>query len=503
MSERFTPREKLAFTFVAIVGGWLCASLGVFSQEAYYWGYAQHPALSYFDHPPMVAWLIWVGTHLFGDGAIGIRVGTWLAGCGITLVGMWLLREMGVGERGRIAWAILSIGVPALTMTHFLAGPDAPLVFFWALSLAALWRARDGGLGVWAFAGAAAGCALLSKYTAAFLAVSGVLVLLLDPKLRRQLLRPGPWVGVLTAALVFSPVVLWNAQHDFASFRYQTAERIERGAFGIRWFLQCVVGQIGIANPVLIALLPLVLAWLWRRARRRDPRAVWLLAFGVPLPAYLIADSLWMQVKVNWFAPAYVPLVLGGVLWWCESGWPELHTRWRRAVRISLVVVFAAAPLAPLIAFVPSGGSTTWTGWDDVAKAAAKQEAQLASEDVLAPFVFTTDYKDSAQLVRAWHASRSGDAMRDVPVLAQNVIGRRAMQFDYWTDPEAHLGQDAIFVLRDVDRADQRLHKVSEFFHTIRPVDRVVVSRLGIEVMKAELFVCRGYLGPEPPARGN
>jgi hypothetical protein len=35
-------------------------------QEAYYWNYAQHPALSYLDHPPMVAWLIGLGTKVLG-----------------------------------------------------------------------------------------------------------------------------------------------------------------------------------------------------------------------------------------------------------------------------------------------------------------------------------------------------------------------------------------------------------------------------------------------------
>ena len=57
-------------TLFWITGGvslWLCVTMPVFSQEAYYWTYAQHPDLAYFDHPPMMAWLIWLGTAVFGE----------------------------------------------------------------------------------------------------------------------------------------------------------------------------------------------------------------------------------------------------------------------------------------------------------------------------------------------------------------------------------------------------------------------------------------------------
>src|SRR5436190_5018685 len=121
-------RRSSTLAVVALLSAWVCATVPAFSQEAYYWTYAQHPALSYFDHPPMVAWLIWIGTTMFGDGAIGIRLCTWLCGVGTTWLCMRQLAAFGLDERAQCLGGALTIGVPLLAMTHILANPDAPLV---------------------------------------------------------------------------------------------------------------------------------------------------------------------------------------------------------------------------------------------------------------------------------------------------------------------------------------------------------------------------------------
>lgn len=318
----------------------------VYSQEAYYWTYAQHPDLSYFDHPPMVAWLIWLGTAVFGDGAVGVRFGTWLCGLGTAWFGVLLLRDFQVSKFGQSLWLLVSMGCPILVVARCLANPDPPLVCFWTLTLA-LWRARGGSFRWWMIAGAAAGLALLSRYMAAFLAIGGVVMLLLDPQLRRQLLRPAPYLAVAVAAIVFLPVVIWNVRNDFESFRFQTEGRFARGGLTAKWLLELVGGQFGLFNPLLAVLLPPSIWWSLHRLRASDPRVLLLLAFGLPLPCYLVFQSLWIQVKLNWLTPAYVPLLLGIVLWWQESGvdrvWPH-RLKW---AAMSAVMLLVALPRRP------------------------------------------------------------------------------------------------------------------------------------------------------------
>lgn len=498
------PQPRVLFLLVAAASAWLCTVVPVFSQEAYYWTYAQYPDLSYFDHPPMVAWLIWLGTHLLGDGNWGIRIGTWLCGLATTAVGTQLLREFGIGRGGQSAWIALSFATPILAMTHFLANPDPMLVCSWAVVMLTLWRARNGGFGWWALTGVATGIGLLSKYTAAFLGVSGLLLLLCDPQLRRQLLRPGPWVAVVVAALVFLPVVVWNVGNDFESFRFQTEERYAKGALGLKWVSEFVGGQVLVAHPVVAVLISCSLLWLCRRSRH-DPRALWLLAFGLPLPAYLLFSSLWIQVKINWMAPAYVPLVLGLVVWRSEGPALVLRPRLAKAMVASLLLLPAVLPFAPAIRLMPPGRGSSWSGWEEIAACAEKWEERIDGVDYHESnvFFFAADYRDAAQLrynlSLLWqkddhHLGNQADPGE--PTLAQNVLGQRALQFDHWTLPYSRLGQDAVFVLPRPHQRAEMVAKAGDRFERIELAERVDVDCMGLVLFQADIYTCYGYKGP-------
>lgn len=500
-------RPWTPFALLGLATAWLCATMPVFSQEAYYWTYAQHPDLSYFDHPPMVAWLIWMGTQLFGNGAIGVRLGTWACGMAGAWFGWLLLRDVGIDGKGRSAFVLAGLVSPILAMTHFLANPDAPLVCFWTLTMLALWRARNGSWRWWTIAGAAAGAALLSKYSAAFLATGGIALFALDPAMRRQLRRPAPYVSVLVAAAVFLPVVAWNVANKFESFRFQTADRLAKAEIGARWLAEFVGGQFGVLHPVLAVLLVPALWWLVRRDPRRDTRAAWLLAFGLPLPAYLLVNALWIQVKINWVAPAYVPLLMAIVVWWRESGVATHHGTALRRLAWSLALVPLVVPFAPLIRAVPPGHGTSWTGWEEIAQRAEYWEDLIDVEDGIEGnvFFFGADYRDSAQLGRNlriyWdqegeHQALPGAPDSGEPTLAQNVISMPALQFDHWVAPKGRIGQDAIFVLPRPEQRDAMVQAASKHFRSIEKVERVAISRLGIHVLDADVYVCRDYRGP-------
>jgi 4-amino-4-deoxy-L-arabinose transferase-like glycosyltransferase len=504
------PGSLVLFGLLAVATAWLCASVPVFSQEAYYWTYAQHPDLSYFDHPPMVAWLIWLGTQLFGDGAVGVRMGTWLCGMATTWVGWLWLRDLGVDHVGRAVWVGLGVASPILVMTHFLANPDAPLVCFWTLTMFALWRARSAGQGWWILAGAAAGAALLSKYSAGFLAMGGITVLAADSRMRRHLRGPGPWLAVLVAGLMFLPVVIWNANNHFESFRFQTSDRFARASLGGSHLAELVFGQIGILHPVLAVLLPAALWWLVRRSRARDPRALWLLAFGLPLPVYLLINSLWIEVKINWLAPALVPLLMGLIVWWRESDVAIRNPRVVRWVGSSLLLVPLVLPLAPLLRLVPPGRGSSWVGWEEIAAKAEAWEDRVDEVDGIEGniFFFAADYRDAAQLGRnlrmQWdregiHQVMAGFPDSGEPTMAQNVISKPALQFDHWNAPADRIGQDAIFVLPRPRQREAMVDQARRHFASIERVEQMQIHRLGIHVLDADVYVCRDYRGPDAP----
>lgn len=492
------------FLLGAAITAWVAALNPVFAQEAYYWNYAQHPDLSYFDHPPMVAWMIWVGTAVFGDGSVGIRLGTWLCGLGTAWFGWRLLRDFGIGETGQRLWLVIGIGCPSIVIARVLANPDPGLVCWWTLTLWALWRARDGGPRWWLVAGLGAGLALLSKYTAAFLLPTGLLLFVFEPKLRRQLATTWPYVAVVIAAAVFSPVVIWNLGNHFESFKFQTEGRFAKAALTNHWWPQLLGGQFGLFNPLLALMLPATLLWSCRRALAKDQRLVLLLAAGVPMPAYMLTQSLFMQVKSNWLTPAYVPLLLAMVLWWSEVAASGAVAALRRIavwVMLGLQVPALALPLA-LPFFRSLGGSSWSTLWRDVAVRADAWKDKVDAEDGVRgnTFFFGANYRDASQLAlglkNVWRGKATGPTGE--PVMAQNVMGLGSLMFDHWEQPSAHVGQTAIFALPRPDDRDETVARLGGFFDQVEKVERVVHRHFGVEVESVDLYVCRRYHGPKP-----
>ena len=140
------------------------------ADEAYYWLWSKHLALSYLDHPPMVAFVIRAGTEIFGDTSLGVRFVPWLlssiAATSSQAVGRAGALLLGDEDAGIIAALIFAV-MPMTGIETLVATPDAPQVAAAAFLLWTLAKLQDSGRGAWwCGAGAAAGLGLLSKYTA-------------------------------------------------------------------------------------------------------------------------------------------------------------------------------------------------------------------------------------------------------------------------------------------------------------------------------------------------
>ncbi len=307
---------KLALAALAVLTAvrLMVAALAPLSpDEAYYWVWSRDLQAGYLDGPPMVAWWIRAGTLIAGQGALGVRLlGPISAALGSLLLyqaGEALLPRRGAGITAAVLLnAMLLFGAGAVIIT-----PDTPLLFFW---VCALWSAamfvRDRNDWRLLAAGVFAGLAVNSKYTATFLVLGLGLWILLTPRLWRVLLRPAAWWGVLWGAAVFAPMVAWNQAHHWASFEKQGG-RIGDFAWGRagRFLGELIVGQIGLATPLVFLLcvggvvLAVRLAW-----RRRDPAWMLLAALTVPPILVFVEHALGDRVQANWPAIIYPAAVV-------------------------------------------------------------------------------------------------------------------------------------------------------------------------------------------------
>ena len=198
--------------------------------EAYYWMWSKSLAGGYYDHPPMVAFVIRLGTLIAGDTAFGVRLVSIL----LALPMSWAVYEATAilfGSRRAAATSAILLNVTLMAAVGtMIVTPEAPLLVSSSFVLFSLAKVLESGRGAWWLAvGVAAGAALLSKYTALFFGPAILIWLIVVPKLRRWLLSPWLYLGGLVAAAMFAPVVLWNADHFRRSLLLDVVEQPRRG----------------------------------------------------------------------------------------------------------------------------------------------------------------------------------------------------------------------------------------------------------------------------------
>jgi Dolichyl-phosphate-mannose-protein mannosyltransferase len=296
---------------LTVVRVWAAGRADLAPDEAYYWLWSQTPAFGYSDHPPMVAWWIWLSRWFLGDTPTAIRMPPILAALVTSIAVFGTARELFAGYAialRAVLWfnAMILIGVGAILST-----PDAPSTMFWALAiwaLSAIWRTERPWL--WLVVGLFAGLGCVSKYTNFFLGPGILAWLLIDPRARRWLFSPWLIAGGITALVVFVPVLLWNAQHGWISFSKQFG-RLAANQITLRYLGELVLSQIGLLNPIIafFAALGAAVALRWRTEAQRNPSLL-LLATLVPLVAYMIVHAFHGRVQANWLAPIYPQVAL-------------------------------------------------------------------------------------------------------------------------------------------------------------------------------------------------
>jgi hypothetical protein len=316
----------------------LAAVLPPVDDELYYWCWAQKLQLSYYDHPPMVAYLIRLATSLFGNTVFALRLPAVVA----SVVAFGVVAELMKWKR--FLWA--AVLTPLFTFGAILVTPDTPLILFWSLYL--LWlsklhsRLQTGGRitpGFWALGGIALGCGVMGKYTMALAVPAGTVSLLLVRPWRRWL--AGYVAHGAVAFLVALPILIFNIQQDFVPLRYQWGHATAAGESGLKSF-----GEFLGIQALGFGFLPLVLfPWvLWRfRTLAADPiLRVCACLYVVPF-AIFVYKSLRGPLEGNWAIVAYLGF------WPVAAAWYDAvrGTKWLRWYAVA-----ACAPPAVCVAFV-------------------------------------------------------------------------------------------------------------------------------------------------------
>jgi 4-amino-4-deoxy-L-arabinose transferase-like glycosyltransferase len=422
------------------------------TDEAYYWTWSKENVLCFLDHPPMIAWFIRFGTAIFGDTNLGVR----FAGILAMLITQLLLADIVRRVTHDVRAIVLAVLMPEAALYYGLlmakVSPDVALIPFAVAMVWALIRVNESGDGRWWLAaGVFAGLALLSKFTVVML-IPAVLAFMLVPDWRRRwLLSPYPWLAAVFALVLFLPVLIWNAQHDWASFRFQLVRATATHELSLRTVADFIGLQFGLVGFIL---LPVVLSGVsltaWRGYLRGDAVAI-LLSTSVVVPfGYFFWKSLSLRVGDTWpmfIWPAGLAATAINIAMLPREGFPAWMIRstisWANTAIVSGIAIVAAVFLYYVVTpwnFIgktdPIGGEA---GYEQVA-----DRAQAELQKIGGTWIATTDYRTYAML--RWYFNGR------VPVIQINERGR----FLGFRDPgmAAIRGHAGLYVGREPDNAN-------------------------------------------------
>ncbi len=477
-------------------------------QEAYYWNYSRHLALSYFDHPPMLAWSIYLFTHIGTQSAFFVRIVCVLVSAGLTYL-TYLIGRLLFDAKVGFYSAVLLNSILIFSLGAVIATPDTPMIFFWVLSLYFFVRLILTQKSKWWYLlGISTGLALLSKYTAVFIIVSVFCYLILSKPNRRWFFTKEPYLASILALIVFSPVIIWNSQNNWASFLFQSSRRAgEMSSFSAKHFFGYFGAQIGVVSPLIyIGLIyGMVKSGILGLRKKRvleytphpDPlpggeRDLWvdrdrfLLCFCWSFPIIflftLVAAIYW--VKMNWVSAGYFSAAIASVALYFqfqEKGRKRVKVWGKLAIIVSLIFVLIAHILPVWKSIPVSSSMDTITGWKELAQRVETERQTMPEGTIVAGY----GYKVPSEI--AFYTS--------LETYSNNIVGENGLQFDFWSKPGDFVGKDAIFVYDQRERYKDP-ERLKNFFTSVEELEPLKVYRGGRILTTFHIFKCYNYKGP-------
>ena len=494
--------------------GVLASLTGLSVDESYAVVMGRHLRLSYYDHPPLLFWIPGLAARLYGsEASLVVRLPFILMFVATT----WLVYRMGArlfGERAGL-WAALVLNLTLFFTLNVACWilPDGPLLLWSAAAALCLAHAthatHDSALGPalgatpprelaakarwWLGFGLCSGLALLSKYHGAFLLAGAALFLLTSAPQRPWLRRPQPYLAATLTAVVFLPVLIWNAGHGWASLRFQGGRAVPIEGQGGTPLLGAVAGQAAWMLPWVWLPLLWVLVTALRRGPRDSPRWLQLcLAIG-PIAFFTLVAAVGRRGLPHWEAPGYFMLL--PLLGTAVAGRLERGDRWTRRWLWGCVAGLAAVLLV-IVAQVRSGWAT------------GVVPGLLRLGD---PTDDLVQWQPVAAQLREWGYPRSGvdiagatwaDAAKLAYALGPDVlvtsVGEDPRGFEYVQPQSSLVGHDVLVVARRRPGPEPMV-AYAPFFARITALGTIPLLRAGHEQIAVSVYLGQRLLRPVPP----
>jgi Dolichyl-phosphate-mannose-protein mannosyltransferase len=498
--------------------------------EAYYYLYTLHLDWSYFDHPPLVALTTGLGPWLTGEvSQFTIRIGSLVFYTG-TLTFLYLTSAQLFSKRVAIWTLALATTIPIFQVCFGILNlPDVPLMFFWSAALYMAAREFFHEPQTYrpsyrlAIISLLVGLAFLGKYHGAILGIGLVGFCLTSSRHRSALFSPWTGLGMVLFLVAISPVLFWNMNHDWASFRFQSGRVVPDTIFNVDQFAFTFLVGLGYLFPTL----GLPLWWVTLKSALGQIARVFnskllpieqeisqkqLMILWVSLPVFFWFTFIggYHPVLPSWPMPGFfgATLLLGeqAAIW--EHKFPQRVHYWLKgsAILILSLMFFALLHVTWGIVQKPGQyalGGGLWPAKEDNStqlidiqqlRQGFVQSPVLSTALAKADFVFTNRYFLGGQIAMA--LTPLGHKM--ITCLDADLRG-----FAFWSKDTQVLNQDALYITSELFEEGEDVNtKYGSYFQSIQKIGAVPIRRGGVVVQVFNVYAAKKLLRPYPRPYG-
>jgi hypothetical protein len=520
--------------------------------EAYYYVYTLYPNWSYFDHPPLVSLVTGFGIWLTGDvSQLSIRLGTVLLYTG-TLFLLYLTSARLFATKVATLTLAIATAIPFYQVGFgILTLPDSPLMFFWSASLCmAAYEffqepatnyqplAIDGEAPSQvqshpftyqptyrlALLGLLVGLSVLGKYHGFLLGMGLVLFCLLSPSHRTVWRSSWTLAAIGLFLLAISPVMIWNFQHDWVSFRFQSARAVAFSGYRLGDLLVTFLVGVGYLFPTfgfpmwwvsLRTSLRLLKAGKYRIHRLElspiQQKQLMILLISVPVFLGFTLMGGYRQILPSWHMPGFftATLLLGQQMSLVQDQHPKRIRNWLWGSGVAIVLILTLALLHVTDGLVQKGGDRAifggfWAAKDDPStqlldiqqlRRGFTSSTLLSAEISKADFIFSNNFFLAGQVSMAL----SPLGHKPITAFDQDLRG-----FAFWESASQWLGKDALYVTSEEfqEPLQEPLSKYDGYFQSITKLADVPIIRAGEAVQVFHIYHCSKLLKLYPRPYG-
>lgn len=429
--------------FAFILRLFAVGNMDLIAEEAYYWNYANHLDFSYFDHPPMVAYLIKISTLIFGVNEFAVRVPAILC-WGVAVYYCYKLTEEINPNSGRYSWFLISI-LPFFFVQSVIITPDLPLIAAWSACLYYLYRVlvNDSDKD-WYKLGISFGLGMISKYTIVLLIPATILYMATSKNKLKKFITPYPYIACGIALVIFIPVIYWNATHNWASFAFQSTRRFttdyEFSLHHIFGLLALFLTPLGLFSLYSLIFKPIDISF--PTAAKKFLQIYTLFPLG-----FFMAFSVLHTTKFNWIGPGLLAIIP-----WMAIEISNKDSKFIKAWEIiaSVLLIIYSIILICILTGKPSFLYTrffskfnSWDNFYSQIRQIATTETKKNNKPVI---IVPLDKYNIASELNFYQAKNHH---KDLVIFGRNVLGQDALMYNYWNKGEKLTGKNVLIIHND------------------------------------------------------